>query len=66
MKTQPNKAFFLPLNDQYYSLDDDEQARNFFKKSTGIQDDVELKEHIMAVRTKAFAVGVFFVSVTVK
>lgn len=50
-----DKSFYLPLDDRYYNLDEEEKI--FFKKETGIQDDAELKKHIIAVQTKAFSVG---------
>lgn len=43
------------LDGQYYSLEDDELA--FFKSQTGIEDDVALKQHIIAVSKKAYEVS---------
>ena len=34
----------------------DEEEKAFMKATTGIQDDEELKAHIIAVQTKAFGV----------
>lgn len=50
-----HKTWNLPLNDKYYDLDDD--AKTFFKKETGIQEDEALRTHIIAVQRKAFSVG---------
>ncbi|KAF8153998.1 hypothetical protein B0H34DRAFT_719962 [Crassisporium funariophilum] len=44
----------LPLNNDFYSLDEEEKA--FFQKESGIVDDNELKDHIIAVQAKAFSV----------
>lgn len=43
-----------PLNPSFYKLDD--QEARFFKLMTGIQDDAELKEHILRVQAKAYSV----------
>ena len=43
-----------PLDDRYYSLKEDEAA--FFKSYTGIEDDQELKRHIIKMQTEAYAV----------
>ncbi|KAF4596473.1 hypothetical protein EYR40_007829 [Pleurotus pulmonarius] len=48
------KATNPPLDPSYYKLDDQEAA--FFKSMTGIQDDAELKEHILRVQAKAYSV----------
>lgn len=45
-----------PLDESLYAPDDEEKA--FMKATTGIQDDEELKKHIIAVQTKAFGVSV--------
>lgn len=45
----------LPLDERFYSLSGKELA--FFKAHTGIDDDEELKRHIMAVQAKAYEVG---------
>ena len=47
--------FYVPLDEKFYDLDEEEKT--FFKKETGIQDDAELKKHIIGVQTKAFSVG---------
>ncbi|KAE9399597.1 hypothetical protein BT96DRAFT_820362 [Gymnopus androsaceus JB14] len=52
--TQPNNTWFLPLDEKYYNLDEEE--KHFFKKETGIQDDDELKKHIITVQNKAFSI----------
>ncbi|THH07312.1 hypothetical protein EW146_g9357 [Bondarzewia mesenterica] len=44
----------LPLDEKYYSLDEAERA--FFKGQTGIQDDEELKKHLLAVQAAAYSV----------
>ncbi len=44
-----------PLDESLYAPDDEEKA--FMKTTTGIQDDDELKRHIIAVQTKAFGVS---------
>ncbi|THH07311.1 hypothetical protein EW146_g9358 [Bondarzewia mesenterica] len=44
----------LPLDEKYYSLDEAESA--FFKRQTGIQDDKELKKHLLAVQAAAYSV----------
>lgn len=54
---EPHTSWVLPLNDKYYTLDEDEKA--FFKKETRIEDDDELKKHIIAVQTKAFPVCLY-------
>ncbi|KAK7694219.1 hypothetical protein QCA50_001399 [Cerrena zonata] len=42
------------LDEEYYSLEQDEAS--FFKTYTGIEDDAELKKHIMKVQTDAYSV----------
>ncbi|KAE9386147.1 hypothetical protein BT96DRAFT_928414 [Gymnopus androsaceus JB14] len=49
------RSFYLPLDEKYYKLDEEEKT--FFKKETGIQDDAALKEHMIAVQIKAFALS---------
>lgn len=44
-----------PLDDSLYAPDEEE--KNFMKETTGIQDDEKLKQHIIAVQSKAFAVS---------
>ena len=43
-----------PLDESLYAPDEEEKA--FMKATTGIQDDDELKEHILAAQANAFAV----------
>lgn len=43
------------LDEKLYDLDEVEKA--FFKAETGIEDDEELKRHIMDTKAKAFAVS---------
>lgn len=43
-----------PLDESFYAPDDEEKA--FMKVAAGIQDDEELKQHIIRVQTKAYAV----------
>jgi hypothetical protein len=43
-----------PLDDNLYRLDDDERA--FLKTQTGIDNDEDLKAHILAVQAKAYDV----------
>lgn len=45
-----------PLDESLYPTD--EQGIAFMKATTGIEDDEELKKHILAVQAKAFGVGV--------
>ena len=45
------------LDPSLYSLDSDEAA--FFKQLTGISDEQALKEHILAVQSKAYEVSPF-------
>ncbi|TFY77546.1 hypothetical protein EWM64_g6466 [Hericium alpestre] len=42
-----------PLDASLYSLNEEEVA--FYKQQTGIEDDEELKRHIIAVQTEAYA-----------
>ncbi len=48
-------AWEKPLDPSLYVLDDEEKA--FMKVATGIQDDDELKTHVLAIQTKAFEVS---------
>jgi len=48
--TQPSHA----LDEHFYYLTDEE--RTFFKQQTGIQDDEELKAHILEVQAEAYKV----------
>ena len=43
-----------PLNPDFYNLKEDELA--FFQNLTGINDETELKSHIISVQTKAYEV----------
>jgi hypothetical protein len=44
----------IPLDESLYDLAEEE--RTFFKQQTGIQDDDELKAHIIRVQTEAYEV----------
>ncbi|KAI0034152.1 hypothetical protein K488DRAFT_46101 [Vararia minispora EC-137] len=46
--------YLQALDESFYGLDAEEAA--FYKQQTGIQDDAELKQHIMAVQAKAYSV----------
>ena len=46
--------YFLPLEESLYSLGDAESV--FFKSQTGIQDDEQLKKHIVMIQEQAFSV----------
>lgn len=46
--------YFLPLEESLYSLGDAESV--FFKSQTGIQDDEQLKKHIVTIQEQAFSV----------
>lgn len=48
----PSKA---PLDESFYNLTDEESA--FFKSQTGINDDNELKHHILTAQTEAYEVA---------
>ena len=48
------KGWDIPLSAKFLNLDDDE--RTFFKITTGINDDEELRRHIIEAQAKAFAV----------
>ena len=50
----PTSSYLKALDDEFYNPD--EEAKAFFKAETGIQDDDELREHIIAVQSRAFAV----------
>jgi len=56
MPELPPPPDYLPmsLNPDDYSLDPEELA--FFKQETGIQDEVLLREHILAVQAEAYKV----------
>lgn len=51
----PTSAYVKPLNPDFYNPD--EQAKEFFKLETGIEDDELLRNHILAVQAKAFEVS---------
>lgn len=59
MAVDPNRREYqlLPLDTVEY--EPDEEAKEFYKKETGITDDEELKQHILKVREKAYSVSVF-------
>jgi hypothetical protein len=44
-----------PLDERLYKLD-----RAFFKQQTGIEDDHELKTHLLSIQAEAFEVSFFF------
>jgi hypothetical protein len=46
---------YKALDERLYNLSDEE--RSFFKEQSGIQDDDELKAHIIQVQTEAYKVG---------
>ena len=50
--TQPHHEDIL--DERYYNLTDEESA--FFKQQTGIQDDHDLKAHILQVQAEAYKV----------
>ncbi|KAF5355072.1 hypothetical protein D9756_005754 [Leucocoprinus leucothites] len=50
----PTKEYIKPLNQDLYNPDD--EAKEFFKLETGMEDDKLLKEHILEVQAKAFKV----------
>ena len=49
------KSWDLPLDESLY--DPDEEAKAFMKTATGIEDDEDLKRHILSVQKKAFSVS---------
>ncbi len=53
-KTAEPKPQSRPLDESLYSIDD--QALQFMREQTGIQDPEELKKHIFAAQAKAYAV----------
>ncbi|KAG6899164.1 hypothetical protein C0993_012724 [Termitomyces sp. T159_Od127] len=55
MSALPFKLKKLPLDPTLYSLDANELA--FFQEKTGIHDEQELKQHIIAVQEKAYEVS---------
>ena len=50
----PRDFMIMPLDPSLYKLEEDEAA--FFKQATGIQDDEELKQHILRVQAEAYEV----------
>jgi hypothetical protein len=54
MSTPEDATTGLALDESLYSLTAEESA--FFKSQTGIEDDDELKEHILAIQAKAYKV----------
>ena len=49
-----------PLDENEYKIDEDGLA--FMKAQTGIEDEEELKKHILAVQAEAYAVSLGFAS----
>ena len=45
----------IPLDENLYDVQDD-QALAFMKSETGIEDDAELKRHVINIQTEAYAV----------
>ena len=54
MASQSYRPLPLPLDPSFYNLKENEIA--FFKKQTGIQEDSELRKHIIEVQAEAYAV----------
>lgn len=59
--SKPTNVFADPqsrpsLDERFYSLADSELA--FFKSQTGIEDEIALKQHIIAVQKKAYEVSI--------
>ena len=50
------KAWDKSLDVSFYAPDEEEKA--FMKEATGIQDDEELKNHVITVQTKAYKVDI--------
>ncbi|KAH7872125.1 uncharacterized protein C8R40DRAFT_1053221 [Lentinula edodes] len=48
------KIYKMPLEERFYDLDAEQVE--FFRNETGIQDEEELKHHIVAVQTKAYSI----------
>jgi hypothetical protein len=46
--------YLLPLDDKLYNLDNEAVA--FYKQQTGIDDDEDVKRHILEIQEKAYAV----------
>lgn len=56
--TQATGVWEKPLVNSFYDPDDD--AKEFFRKETGITNDDELKQHILKAQAKAFSVSLLF------
>lgn len=52
----------LDLDPSLYHLDPDELE--FFKVQTGIQDEEELKEHIIAIQAEAWKVRMVYINIS--
>lgn len=52
--TSAHYSTAFALDDTGYGLDEEESK--FFKSRTGIQDDAQLKEHLLKVQAEALAV----------
>ncbi|KAH7884932.1 hypothetical protein F5I97DRAFT_1811072 [Phlebopus sp. FC_14] len=48
----------LSLDSRFYKLEDDDEAA-FFKRLTGIDDDEQLKKHILDVQAKAYDIALY-------
>ncbi|KAG6908904.1 hypothetical protein DXG01_002884 [Tephrocybe rancida] len=55
MPAELTKPTISPLDDSFYTMEDSDEL-TFFKQQTGIQDESDLKEHILAVQAKAYEV----------
>ena len=53
-QTEEQSVVIPPLDEKNYDLKDEAVA--FFKSQTGIEEDEALKQHILAVQAKAYAV----------
>ena len=51
---QDHQDFHQPLDERLYDLTDEESR--FFKQQTGMQDDDELKAHILELQVEAYKV----------
>ncbi|CDO69705.1 hypothetical protein BN946_scf184851.g93 [Trametes cinnabarina] len=54
MQTTKDGRVIQPLDPSFYSIDD--EALEFMKKLTGIEDPEELKQHIMSVQREAYTI----------
>ena len=50
----------IPLDENLYDVQDD-QALAFMKSETSIEDDAELKRHVISIQTEAYAVCSHFI-----